>query len=57
MEGGPALIRKQNLIPSLERIGWHVKDYGDLEFTAQPQDAIALGIKNPKTVGKAMHKV
>ena len=57
VEGGPTLIRKQNLIPSLEDLGWHVKDYGDMTFESVVHDDTGGGIKHPRTVGKAMRQV
>lgn len=58
VEGGPALIRAQGLNGQLQQMGFHVKDYGDMEFTyVGTSDMVGAGVKNPKTVGNAMKKV
>ena len=41
----------------LKELGFHVKDYGDMEFDSVPNDNIGAGVKNPRTIGNAMHKV
>lgn len=57
VEGGPALIRQQGLTGQLQQLGFHVKDYGDMTFTSVPNDRIGAGVKNPRTIGNAMHQV
>ena len=57
VEGGPALIRQQGLTGQLQQLGFHVKDYGDMAFTSVPNDRIGAGVKNPRTIGNAMHQV
>lgn len=57
MEGGPALIRKHGLVPNLQQLGWHVKDYGDMTYTMVDNDVIGAGVKNPRSIGTAMQEV
>jgi len=57
VEGGPALIRQQGLTGQLQQLGFHVKDYGDMTFTSVPNDRIGAGVKNPRTIGNAMHQI
>ncbi|XP_067943640.1 arginase, hepatic-like [Watersipora subatra] len=57
VEGGPGLIRKHGLTNHLTQLGFHVKDYGDMEFETVHNDNIGAGIKNPRTIGNAMHKI
>ncbi|XP_014665222.1 PREDICTED: arginase, hepatic-like isoform X2 [Priapulus caudatus] len=55
----PKRLRETGVIGGLQRLGWHVNDYGDLQFITF-QDDIAYepnAIYNPRTVGDATRKI
>lgn len=57
VEQGPALIREAGLVDLLKEQGCSVKDFGDLDFEAFPDDSPVGGVKNPRAVGSATHRL
>ncbi|XP_072312222.1 arginase-1-like [Eucyclogobius newberryi] len=57
VELGPSRIREAGLVELLRTQGVPVKDFGDLEFKAFSNDAPVGGVRNPRAVGSAAHRL